>query len=584
MAIFSTLENPFLETSNTRSHYHPSQAQPLRREQQYTVRRDASQARLLRVLSPSCLQHKNCPTSPKKAEMLSPPHLSFVPDISYQEAKPSNSDSTSPFNVSWPSTERSSSSLTPEGAKALPSEQLVGVKALSSLKLPDVSDSESVIARYIERFRYGQPTNRKERRVPSDPSSQFWWLGNSFVSEDNISRKESSPSSDSSQSGVKPSLFSPLPDQSPLGDLQDISTLDPETVNLQERAARLLQRRSQFSLSLKPEDDILFQWRLRHKMEEASKAAAMIPSIAWKNQCRQPPFASSIVERAAVKSPETTSWSSKGRKVLPASEAHLGRRSTSECHLCCCTNSVRKEPSSKQLTETTYFRNGIAKARSGEQGVKKLIPQEAAVPAYVGFSPMPEPTPSGKQGAKEQILQKDCIAAYLESSSPLRDAGTSKHFSQTISRHGQLASEPDEKVHIEHKGNQRPYRSKQDQAKPVTVFRELHNSPDKQSVQHVLGEVVAERLFSPPESPALHRDKAKRNTKDWIPEEAMSNPAATPSHPQLLDMAAQLLEQAEDSDGTEFEDDPLLQILRGQREVLRSQLRAVDLQMAQDFS
>lgn len=28
-----------------------------------------------------------------------------------------------------------------------------------------------------------------------------------------------------------------------------------------------------------------------------------------------------------------------------------------------------------------------------------------------------------------------------------------------------------------------------------------------------------------------------------------------------------------DSDGTEFEDDPLLQVLRGQREFLRNQLR-----------
>ncbi|XP_042296150.1 proline and serine-rich protein 3 isoform X2 [Sceloporus undulatus] len=555
--------------------------------------------------------------------MLSPPHLNFVPDVSYQEAKPSNSDSMSPFNVSWPSTERSSSS---------PSEQLVGGKALSSLKLSDVSDGESVIARYIERFRYGQPTNRKERKVPSDPSSQFWWLGNSFVSEENISRKESSPSSDSSQSGVKPSLFSSVQDQSPLGDLQDISTLDPETVSLQERAARLLQRstspsgnsryisseglgsiststftnanvdlagptpehraahqckgsrtadlfyftqRSHPSLSMKPEEDILFQWRLRQKMQEASKAAAMIPSIAWRSQCSQPPSASSMVERADVKSPETTNLSSIGRKVLPTSESK---------HLCCCTDSVRKEPSFRQITETTSFRNETVKAGSAKQGVKKLIPQEAAVPAYVNLSPIPEPIPSGKQEAKEQTLQKDCITAYLESSSPLRAAETSKHFNQTISCHGQLAAEPDKKMHTEPKGNQRPYRSKQDQAKPVTVFRELPIIPAKQSVQHALGEVVAERLFSPPESPACHRDKPKRNKKDWGREEGMSNTVATPSHPQLLDMAAQLLEQAEDSDGTEFEDDPLLQILRAQREVLRSQLRAVGLRMAQDFS
>lgn len=57
--------------------------------------------------------------------------------------------------------------------------------------------------------------------------------------------------------------------------------------------------------------------------------------------------------------------------------------------------------------------------------------------------------------------------------------------------------------------------------------------------------MVAERLFSPPESPALPRDKPKRRSRTLGPEEAIPKNVVTPSHPQLLNMAAQLLEQAE---------------------------------------
>lgn len=60
-----------------------------------------------------------------------------------------------------------------------------------------------------------------------------------------------------------------------------------------------------------------------------------------------------------------------------------------------------------------------------------------------------------------------------------------------------------------------------------------------------LAQVVAERLFSPPDSPALPRDKPKRSSRTLGPEEAIPKNVVTPSHPQLLNMAAQLLEQAE---------------------------------------
>ncbi|XP_061453479.1 proline and serine-rich protein 3 isoform X1 [Rhineura floridana] len=589
-AVFSTLGSPFLEASCSRSHYHPSQAQPLKAEQQYMV------------LSPSCLQHKSFSTSPKKVEALSPPSPTFLPDTSYQEVKPHKSDSTSSFNESWPSTERSSSSITPEGAKEFPSEP-----APASPKPPDsVTDSESVIARYIERFRYGQPTNRRERGAPHGHSAEFWWLGHSFPPECNISKKEASPASDGSQSEVRQCLFSPALDQSPSGEFQDISTLDPETVSLQERASRLLLRSTSplsstrhvsseglnstptstitnadtdaaghapsdlgvgvlqgslgafpchttqrsLSCSSKPENDILFQWRLRRKMEEASKAIAVMP-----NQI-QPIYASSMVERTAWKSSEPACWRSRDGRVLPATETQLRVESAlHECHPCCHTNFMKNGLTSPHHIETTPSTNGIVVAGS--------------------------PEPKREQGVKGAAPPEGPVSAYPESSPPLRPAGTRNLLSQSTFHNVQQSAQPVKRVHAEPRGNQKAFRTKQGQAKPIGDHRELPASPIKHSIQHVLGEVVAERLFSPPESPGLHWDKQKRNSKNLSLEAALPSAVAAPSHSQLLNMAAQLLEQAEDSDGTEFEDDPLLQVLRAQRELLRSQLRAVDVRVVQ---
>ncbi|KAM9299090.1 rho GTPase-activating protein 33 [Gastrophryne carolinensis] len=74
-------------------------------------------------------------------------------------------------------------------------------------------------------------------------------------------------------------------------------------------------------------------------------------------------------------------------------------------------------------------------------------------------------------------------------------------------------------------------------------------------------EVISERLFSPPPSPKPEK----------LPE-AAEIPAEENRKLRPTEIAAHLLEKAEDSDGTEFADDPLLQVLREQRRSLRSRL------------
>ncbi|XP_060113569.1 proline and serine-rich protein 3 [Heteronotia binoei] len=612
-AVFSTQGSPFLEASNFQSHYHPSRAQPL------------SQRERTMALSPPRLQQRNRPASPKEAETSS---LPLLPDCSCQEAKLPDSDSASPYNESWPSTERSSSSLTPEEARALPPEQTSGTKALASPELQgsiaSFSNSESVIARYIERFRYGQPTTRRERWTPGSKSPPFWWLGHSSPTEGDISKTETSTSSSASRKDVdaansfigtdldplggRPSSFSPVLDHSPSGESQDSSTLDPETISLQERAARLLHRsmsplsscrhvsseglsstptstianadadligqapkplvghHHKASLgaltcpavqilpscsSLRPEDDILFQWRLRRKMEEASKAVAVLPSIGWRSQYCEPAYPPSTMGGAAL-SPEPISWKSKDRTTLAASEAQL--KSTLNEHPCCCRDRWRSGPSSQPPAEGASF---------SDQNV------------MLGHS-----EPNQKQSVKEPILKEDSVPVRLDCLPPPKLAGATRPLDLSSPDHSQKAAWPAQKVFSEPRGKQRPFRSEQSRPKAPRDSAKPSVSPGKH-VQRVLGEVVTERLFSLPDSPAPQKGKLKRTSKKQGLEDSLPDTVATPSYPELLYVAAQLLEQAEDSDGTDFEEDPLLQVLRSQRDLLRRQLRAVDVRVAQ---
>ncbi|XP_053866274.1 proline and serine-rich protein 3 isoform X2 [Malaclemys terrapin pileata] len=324
-ALFSVQGSPFAMRSPARSHYYPSPARlPGPQYQCMTL----SPARLLTGV-PALAPHRWRPPEPTAS---SPPDFSFLQGSSCRGTA-LDLDSTNPFPESWSSTERSSSS-TPQEVPAL--RQSLG-------PLASAQDGESIIAKYIERFRHGQPRSRSQRQAPPVPTArEFWWL-------------EPAPPSDSStpKGGAKPdcakleearpgwALVSPP--LRPMGGPSDTSPLespDPDSHSLQERATRLLLRSEsslsstipvsseglrstppsstadsdqalpcpshlsllepspeplplacwppahipQCSSSTPPEDDILFQWRLRRKMEQASQAGRSLPLLGWRTK------------------------------------------------------------------------------------------------------------------------------------------------------------------------------------------------------------------------------------------------------------------------------------------------------------
>ncbi|XP_074074954.1 proline and serine-rich protein 3 isoform X2 [Macrotis lagotis] len=584
----------------------------------------------------------------------------------------------------------------------------------SSLLPQTDQEGNSVLAKYMARFRQAQPTSRQERGSAGLTAADFWWL-------QPPAQGCADPSTDETRGGsLSPVLpTQPLPQGpgasrteacpsgtprdyiSPLEASDEASPLDFDTLSLQDRAAQLLLRseispsssssstnevasipvsseglpsplapftsdsgpgphprepapltRTQVPLPSvsRPEDDILFQWRLRRKMELAQEECADGPQAqSWL------PRSSLVAMTVAHSQPEPHMYApapvvtSQLNSLVPLSNpqppppAPLGNpQQNPPVPFCgsqippaplygsqhalpvlpCGSQQVPPVPpcGSQHIPSAPLYGSQQVPPvpTCGSQQVLPVPVMQVPTPPLYGSQQVPPVPPCGSQhvpsaplfGSQQVPPVPPCgsqqgpavlcphvlspcvshhipqpnLAAPLNLLQPTPPASSraphpspvgplclpqpSPHSPETGSNSSPSGSfppsskGPSESKRKDHK----PRKARNPGAKSRSPGPGTRPGP---LLKGALEHVVATRLFPAP-------------SEGCPPPPSGGPPPAEAAPPGgLLALASGLLAAAEDSDGTEFEEDPLLQVLRARRSELRSGLRAVERRLSE---
>ncbi|XP_008430625.1 proline and serine-rich protein 3 [Poecilia reticulata] len=640
-----TRQNPFppVSTVKTRAHYHPSLKKSLSKKEKKIT------------LSPVRLhQTSNSP----------PRSLNRESQQLYENHDFPASDGQHVFTEIWPSTECGSSADVPE---MLPDK--LSTK-LETSTVPSGVKEDSVLAKYIERFRRGRPQSRAERQQMASTVGgerlPFWWMTHSSVPSSNPAKSLDKDGHDSTADSL---------DEQPQHDMffnvgSDCSQGeydDTDLINLQERASRLLLRGecspsdgsipvssdglgcSDFSSPVsvdepvrqplipsltksttavigpdpaaaaafsqksvmatmtpptRPEDDILFQWRLRRKMEQArgwsrsmkqsglhdSAFSWQAPSLVHASQqlSSQPPRFSESDAHPHMKASqaETTEAHRRGApapsppRFLPAgvppsslmSQTQTLSHTPTHMHLLCnvlpCPNqptlandeqSVSQkplEPQTKAVHRETQVSESLLRT-SSDGPIKECLPASRHASSGQGDGP-----------SQQNILHKNKKKKLVTKESDQKTAPPSRHQRKAV-RGSSYSSNPKNTASVKEQ-----HHHNEGKAVPKESCTGGHGPPSS-PVHTALGQVVSEVLF-----PTVAQ---KTPVSSVSTPKNISSPSGSPVPLNVtqnsLEVISQLLQEAEDSDGKEFEDDPLLQVLRQQRKWVKDQIREVDVRL-----
>ncbi|XP_014011907.1 proline and serine-rich protein 3 isoform X4 [Salmo salar] len=656
-AALFTRKNPFpSDPPLGKTHYNPSRTKKLPKQQRKTT---LSPVRLAQLSSP-----------PHQTHTLSPEDQCFLGAANHFVLCPPPATEAQPsFLESWPSTDLGSS---PANTAASPNRDTLTRDPTSGKSLVSTGGGEqedSVLAKYIERFRHGRPQSREERQQMSamvgEGQQPFWWLSSSPLP---------SSSTPTQTTDIGLSLKDSATTLSPVGQFWHGTTLSPcrglldlsamglsdsshgdlgdsEILHLQEKASRLLHRSSEglgcsnFSSPVSidepvrrpivtslidsttvvgnlgsadlyagtapkpsvvgppdprtcPEEDILFQWRLRRKMEQASQWVQSNPQQGYTlhqhavscqaHKVQWNPLSAYSSHRVAPSLPISSPTISKLQPDAPV-RPHM--------HLLCdilpCTAQPHSPPPSHQRSPK----------RSGVSGADRTVRQPKAQFSSTDTS-TEEPT-----SKHESSPPPPALSETTEEEWAVQQRRTERTKKETLQKersekrtgpscrkkksarchvgdrdHAERPSYADWSVSQHHtRGKDRvipwreePSRDWGQQERGPGVVREGcpgDRAPPPSPIHSALGQVVSEVLFLTTDSPDPPRTPVSSDSPRYMPPQS---PAPPPSAQQPREVVAQLLQEAEDSDEQEFKDDPLLKVLRQQRKWVKEQIGEVD--------
>ncbi|KAG1951983.1 proline and serine-rich protein 3 isoform X2 [Pimephales promelas] len=665
-----TRRNPFPpDPPLSRSHYSPSRSRKIPKQQ----RRLALSP--VRFAEPPCLPDPPTQISPLRTE----DQVLHERSRSVLLCPPSSNARQLSFSESWPSTDPSCST---DDTNASPCSE-AQMQAMRNMISPVTTEAKdpSVLAKYIERFRFGRPQSREERQLQATEGRDdqlFWWMSTSPPStstptqtlekhiRDPLELMNDGPTS--SQSPIS----KPLHDEttlSPARHMLDLSMLslsesshcdqeEPEILQLQERANRLLQR-SEHSLSsgsvpisseglgcsdlsspvstdepvrrpvvstlmgsinkpslcegmsfppavgaegsgVRREDDILFQWRLRRKMEQARRWSQEAPSH---NSLLHIPLSHTIVTNQKVQHSTLDSTPHQRANLSftpvtfaslepPVPESALPISSPSISRL--QPDATREQPDPNiqpkplpQRSRKTVKKN--LETPSAQPQHHKHIRTQVSIPETTekhgrpkrSSSPSPQtsdstedPWPEVKRQTENERREKKPSNQKKKSERHGGERGSIPMRARNSRGHEGVNSKPEESG-VKNRCQEEGQRSTRGRLSG-------NQAPPPSPIHNALGQVISEVLFAETNSPTLCETESSSGSPTYTPPPPPQSPVASCSGVQQpLEVIHQLMQDAEDSDGQEFEDDPLLQVLREQRKRVKEQICEVDMMIQQ---